>query len=66
MSVDRLVASREIALSQINGSVDRADASYAAASVTASAAIASAIVYLADVILFCFTPLVEIQEERAE
>jgi hypothetical protein len=61
-SVERLIQSREIAMDQVNAAIGRADDNFAAGSVTANSAIASAIVYLADVLLFGFT----LQEPKAE
>jgi hypothetical protein len=54
----RLIESREIAKQQITAAVELAGefGNQTLAEVTSRAAIASAVIYLADVILFGFTP----------
>jgi len=61
-----MIESREIAKDQVNAAVGRADDNFAAGSVTASAAVASALIYLADAILFCFQPVIQAIERSEE
>lgn len=57
-ATQRLIESREIAKSQITAAVELGGTidSIVLAEVTAKAAVASALVYIGDVILFGFTP----------